>query len=168
MAIAKGWTDQKTVFKRKPQNSFFSVSETMHKGTEALEPVSFCFQPSLTHLTSAAAPGEEVELLAFVHRFLSWLCFSITTSWLLAPRTAGAHRARTTVHKHHKKLCWGPDLLCLLQSHQESKKLWYLNSLVPSPEYSETKTNKVGEGQRSPARPTFQVDISKVISLKHC
>lgn len=124
---------RKNIFKRRPQNSFFSVSETMHKGTEALEPRSFCFQASLTHLTSAEAPGEGIELLAFVLKFLFWLCFSITASWLLAPRSAGAHRAWTTVHKHHKKPCRVPNLFYLLQSHQESKKLGYLNSLVPSP-----------------------------------
>lgn len=111
----------KNIFKGKSQNSFFSVSETMHKGTEALEPVSFYFQSSLTHLTSAAAPGE-VELLAFVHRFLSWLCFSITTCWRLAPRTAGAHRALTTVHKHHKELLFSCSLTWIQWDKNEQSR----------------------------------------------
>lgn len=133
VSIAKGWTDEKIYLREGPRTPFSVFQRRCTRGQRHWSPEVSAFRPSVPHLTSAEAPGEGVELLAFVLTFLFWLCFSITVSWLLAPRSAGAHRAWTTVHKHHKKPFWGPNLLCLLQSHQESKKLGYFNSLLPSP-----------------------------------
>lgn len=146
------------VFQTRPQKSLFSTSETMHKlgGGVHTRAWSLCYYASSSNLVWAEAPEQEFSYQPLPTAYSSG-CSSVCHNYLVLARAKcrGTQRTDSSGQALQEELCRGSHLLYLPQSHQESNKSPYMDSLLPSAQPSEESGNKVEEGQRSPTRFTF-------------